>query len=218
MQQIRHCSRLAFIGQPVADGQATREGTADMISDLPGLTRRLLVSDMVAFRAHLLRLDPESRRSRFAMGVSDAFLEQYAETSFRLDGVAYGYFEVGVLRAVAELRPLSEHELAEMEAAFSVEAGWQRKGIGSVLFKHVIDAARRRRVSRLYTTCLSTNAAMKALALKFDGELSLQGRDVMAIIEPAPAPSFANMIEATELAAGFAIAVLDVDRWWRKWR
>jgi GNAT superfamily N-acetyltransferase len=182
---------------------------------LPGVIRRLWSTDKTEFRDHLLRLDPESRRSRFAMGVDDSFIERYAEASFRLDGVVYAYFEAGKIRALAELRPLGEHDVAEMEAAFSVEPEWRRKGIAAALFRRIIDAARRRGKRRLYTTCLATNEAMKALALKFDGELTLEGSDVMAIVETPPKASLAGALGgAIDDAAAFAIAVLDIERRW----
>ena len=184
------------------------------LGERSGVVRRLWATDQRAFRAHLLRLDRDSRRSRFAMAVDDGFVERYAEASFRLDGVVFGYFEGSQLRAVAELRPLGEHDIAEMEAAFSVEPDWRRRGIGAALFRRVIDAARLRGKRRLYTTCLATNEAMKALALKFDGELTLEGGDVMAIVEtPSPAP-LDRVRGAIDDAAGFAIAVLDLERRW----
>jgi hypothetical protein len=46
--------------------------------------RRLWPVEMRAFRDHLIRLDPESRHARFAMAVSDDFLNQYSERSLAL--------------------------------------------------------------------------------------------------------------------------------------
>src|SRR5262245_27933228 len=53
----------------------------EIMSDLEtgeGITRRLWPTETDKFRDHLLRLDPESRRLRFAHSVSDAFIEEYA--------------------------------------------------------------------------------------------------------------------------------------------
>ena len=183
-------------------------------SELPGIIRRLWATDVSSLKAHLRRLDPESRRSRFSMAVSDDFLDRYGDASFKLDGVVYGYFEDGDLRAVAELRPLGDHHIAEMEAAFSVERPWRRKGVAAALFRRIIDAARRRGKRYLYTTCLATNEGMKALARKFEGELTLDGTDVMALVEAKPAGGLDNVLGAIDEAAGFAIAVLDLERRW----
>ena len=43
-----------------------------------GSIRRLWPTEADKFRDHLLRLDPESRRMRFAHCVSNAFVEDYA--------------------------------------------------------------------------------------------------------------------------------------------
>ena len=43
-----------------------------------GSVRKLWPTETEKFRDHLLRLDKESRRLRFAHAVSDAFIEDYA--------------------------------------------------------------------------------------------------------------------------------------------
>lgn len=43
-----------------------------------GTTRKLLLAEMDKFRDHLLRLDGTSRQMRFAHGVSDSFIKDYA--------------------------------------------------------------------------------------------------------------------------------------------
>jgi len=43
-----------------------------------GNIRKLWPMETDKFRDHLLRLDKENRRMRFAHGVSDAFVEDYA--------------------------------------------------------------------------------------------------------------------------------------------
>ena len=44
-----------------------------------GLIRKLWISEADQYRDHLLRLDPTSRRNRFAGPVSDQFLRDYAD-------------------------------------------------------------------------------------------------------------------------------------------
>ena len=51
-----------------------------------GLIRKLWISEAEAYRDHLLRLDPDSRRNRFAGAVSDQFVTDYANLSFGIDG------------------------------------------------------------------------------------------------------------------------------------
>ena len=45
-----------------------------------GHIRKLWSADAIAFRDHLLRLDFETRRTRFAMATTDDFIERYAAT------------------------------------------------------------------------------------------------------------------------------------------
>ena len=111
--------------------------------------RRLWPSDMEAFRDHLLRLDPLSRHERFGGGMSDDFLVHYAEQCFGQGDLVYGAFVDGHMCGAAELRsnhaiwseqaPFGRHIHAE--AAFSVEEGYRRRGIGEKLFRRIQRAA-----------------------------------------------------------------------------
>src|SRR5579863_7908785 len=89
--------------------------------------RRLAAADKELFRAHLLRLDPESRHDRFHGGASDDFLERYADHCFKPSDAVFGAFIDGELRGAAELRPLeasdafSSGERCHAAAALSIE-------------------------------------------------------------------------------------------------
>lgn len=134
------------------------------------------------FRDHLMRLDPETRRSRFAMPASDSFLQGYVETSFTLDTLIFAYFEDGLVRATAELRSLEEMDLAE--AAFCVERDWRRAGLGSALMMCLLKAARNRGIRHIYINCLATNRHMQALARKFSAEMTFEAGDVIGRLVP----------------------------------
>src|SRR5512145_3088591 len=56
-----------------------------------GITRRLWPTETDKFRDHLLRLDTESRRMRFAHSVSDAFIEDYAGRMTAYGSLVYAY-------------------------------------------------------------------------------------------------------------------------------
>jgi GNAT superfamily N-acetyltransferase len=124
--------------------------------------------DLEELRDHLLRLDPKSRRSRFAMPVDDAFLVAYATSLMRPLCFVIGWFDEGVLRAAGELR-LIETNIAE--ASFSVEPAWRGRGIGSQLLRRLSEEARELGVRRLYMSCLVENVAMQRLARKFAADL-----------------------------------------------
>ena len=144
-----------------------------------GLLRRLYLPDLAGYVAHLLRLDAGTRHDRFGMAVSDAFLEKYAAGCFGPSDLVYGFFDAGGIRAAGELRQVDKSLFARNragEAAFSVEPGWRRKGIGTALMEKIVRAAQNRRDETLHMMCLAQNKAMQGLARKFAAELEF-GRD-----------------------------------------
>jgi GNAT superfamily N-acetyltransferase len=176
--------------------------------------RRLWPTETDKFRDHLLRLDKESRRMRFAHSVSDAFIENYAgQIKDRMNdssAIVYGYFVDGEVRAAAELHKLGATWGKEAEAAFSVEEPYQNEGIGTELMGRVIRAARNRGVDHLYMSCLAENAKMQTIARKHQAHLRYEPGEVVADIVP-PAPSYLSMfLEAMEDRLGYLIAVLDL--------
>ncbi|WP_407049271.1 GNAT family N-acetyltransferase [Methyloraptor flagellatus] len=176
-----------------------------------GSVRKLWIADLDAFRQHLTRLDPATRRQRFGMGASDEFVSRYAETSFKLDTLIHGWFSAGMIRGVGELRAIDGGR-REAEAAFSVEAGWQNQGVGSELMERTLLAARNRGISRVYMSCLASNGHMQRLARRFGAELEYEAGDVVGLLLP-PSPSpVSYMKEAVNDASGWATAVLDLQR------
>lgn len=177
-----------------------------------GYFRRLTSADRAHFEAHLLRLDIESRRNRFGGAVSETFLRDYAARAFGLDGVMFGYFEEGALRAAAELRVLTDDVNREAEAAFSVEPDWRRRGVASALFSRVIDAARNRGVRRILVICLPNNVGMQALTRKFDGDIVRLAPDMLGVVKAPRATVFSRWREAADDAVSFATAIFDTQR------
>lgn len=180
-----------------------------------GYIRKLWPSDEPAFRDHLLRLDPESRHDRFAMGVSDEFIRNYAERCFKLEGSIFGYFVAGELRGAGELRMIGDdHRVAE--AAFSVEQEWRRQGVGQELMARIVRAARNARVETLYMSCLASNRAMQSLARHFEAELKFETDEVTGkLVGRRPPALFAEVEEMVEDATSFATAMVDLQR--RAW-
>jgi GNAT superfamily N-acetyltransferase len=103
-----------------------------------GLIRKLWIGEADLYRDHLLRLDPVSRRNRFAGAVSEDFVRDYADLSFGIDSLIHGFFVDGTLRGAAELRPIGAPMTREAEAAFSIEKPWQSHGVGSLLLERTL--------------------------------------------------------------------------------
>ncbi len=175
-----------------------------------GSIRKLWPTETEKFRDHLLRLDRDSRRMRFAHAVSDGFIEDYASRLSEMGSVVYGYVVDGEIRAVAELRKLGDTWGREAEAAFSVEPGWQDRGIGSELMGRVIRAARNRGVMHLYMSCLAQNRKMQAIARKHSADLRFEYGEVVGDIVPQEPNYFSVLAEAVEDRVGYMLAVLDL--------
>lgn len=178
-----------------------------------GSVRKLWPTEQDKFRDHLLRLDKESRRMRFAHAVSDAFIIEYASRMHEMGSIVYGFLEGGQLRAAAELRKLSNIWGEEAEAAFSVETAWQDNGIGTDLMGRVIRAARNRGIKRLYMSCLAENAKMQAIARKHEAVLRFEYGDVIGEIVPDYPDYFSVLAEEVEDRMGLMMAVLDLRPW-----
>src|SRR5438045_4627485 len=150
-----------------------------------GVIRKLWIGRADPYRDHLLRLDAQSRRNRFGGAVSDEFIANYAELSRGLDAVMHGFFVEGILRGVAELRPLGRGFAHEAEAAFSIEKPWQSHGVGSALLERTLLAARNRGIKFLHLACLADNKRMQQLARKFNAELSFDFANVVGEVATA---------------------------------
>ena len=177
-----------------------------------GMIRKLWPQEHGMFRDHLLRLDKGSRTLRFAHGVSDSFIEDYASHMADAGSTVFAYIEDGEVRAAAELKKLGDTWGREAEAAFSVEAAYQEQGIGTDLMGRVIRAARNRGVHLLYMSCLASNAKMQAIARKYEADLRFEMGEVVGEIVPEEPSYFSLLAEAVEDRMGFMMAVLDLQR------
>ena len=173
-----------------------------------GAIRKLWPTETDQFRDHLLRLDRDNRRLRFAHGVSDTFIADYASRMNEMGSIVYGYSADGQIRAAAELRKLGDAWGEEAEAAFSVEAAFQDQGIGSDLMGRVIRAARNRGIQRLWMSCLAENSKMQAIARKHEADLRFEYGEVIGEIVPQDANYFSMIAEAVEDRVGFMMARL----------
>jgi GNAT superfamily N-acetyltransferase len=175
-----------------------------------GVIRKMWHGEADRYREHLLRLDADSRRSRFGSAVSDAFLADYAERSLGIDAVIHGFFVNGSMRGAAELRAIGRPSAHEAEAALSIEKSWQSRGVGSALLRRTLLAARNRRISVLHMACLADNTRMQQLAAKFDAELSFDFGGVVGEVAPIRPSPLSVLRELVSDQHGFATAMLDV--------
>jgi GNAT superfamily N-acetyltransferase len=181
------------------------------------MIRRLWEADRESFRAHLLRLDPQSRHDRFNGGASDEFLNRYADHCFAPGDMIFGAFVAGELRGAGELRPLAWDDArppfraapGRAEAAFSVERDYRRHGLGMKLFERLMRAASGHGIREIDFTCSADNKAMQTLARKFSAEMHFRADQVTGRLVARHATAFALWREAASDAGDYAIAMLD---------
>lgn len=191
---------------PLPDPPVRRVASAGR--DSPRL-RRLWLSDRPAVRAFFLRLDPETRASRFMAAVNDRMAASYAERATVMSGMVIGAFVDGELRAVGELRPFGSGQAGgrRAEVALTVERGFRRAGLGSMLLRRLAEAARNRGIAELRLRCLSHNVAMRRLVTGLGAELRLDDGESEGAIPLARATPLSLWREGIETALDFHLAV-----------
>ena len=174
-----------------------------------GIIRKLWVGETGAYRDHLLRLDPDSRHTRFSGAVSDQVIAEHAATASGAGAVVHGFFVDGTLRGAAELRrlgPLSR----EAEAAFSIEQPWQSHGVGTALLQRTLLSARNRGIKSLHMHCLADNRRMQQLARKFEAEFSFDFGSVVGEVGPPRVTPLSLLREWMADGQSIANAMLDM--------
>ncbi|MGA7974190.1 MAG: GNAT family N-acetyltransferase [Pseudolabrys sp.] len=173
-----------------------------------GLIRKLWPGETDAYRDHLLRLDSDSRHTRFSGAMSDQAIANYAATARGIDMVVHGFFVDGTLRGAAELRQIGPMFSHAAEAAFSIEKPWQSHGVGSALLERTLLSARNRGIKALHMQCLANNRRMQQLARKFEAELTFEFGSVVGEVDPPRFTALSLMREWMADGQGVASAML----------
>ena len=129
--------------------------------------RPIKEGDVGIEREFIMRLSPQSRRFRFLSSIA-APSEQLLEQLTKLDETSEAAFvaiavESGVDREVGVARLCAVGD-GRAEFAVTVRDDWQHKGLGTLLTKHVIEAARQRGLNARYSVDASENGPMNGFA------------------------------------------------------
>lgn len=184
-----------------------------LIADLTGskgTIRSLINQELPLLRDHLLRLDAESRRDRFNGFADEGFIDRYAKKCGGDGTIIIAFFaEDGSVHAAAELHQPDLHIESLPEIAFSVESHLRRKGIGSILFKQLMQVARSLGYEKLRITTGAQNQAMRALANKFGAHLTFrQGESTGTIDLEQQAAETATVPRQIAISGGAANALI----------
>lgn len=156
-----------------------------------GAYRALWEFDWDDYVAHLERLSPEDRRSRFQYPATDAQIEAHVAKFLSGGGHVIGWFCGGELRAAAEVAIFEDGETAE--AAFEVEAGWRGRGVGAELVNRALLWARNRGVKKLLIHTTRQNRAMLAAAKQHGAVFEFDLAEADGVIE-APKASWRSYL------------------------
>jgi N-acetylglutamate synthase-like GNAT family acetyltransferase len=129
--------------------------------------RPLNQRDIGIEREFIMRLSPQSRHFRFLCSFA-APSEQLLERLTKLDEATEAAFvalaiESGMEREVGVAR-MSAVGDGRAEFAVTVRDDWQHRGLGTLLTKHVIEAARERGLNALYSVDANENGPMNEFA------------------------------------------------------
>ncbi len=170
----------------------------------PVVIRQLWPVEVERLARHYKRLHLEDRWRRFGSSVSDDWLDAHALDALgSTHCIVKGAFVSGALRGVAEAWFSGQGAEMRAETAFSLERGFQKRGIGDQLFKRVIRAARNRGATRLQMVCMRDNPRMIALARANEAELSVSPDGITGEIRSARPPLFALGADFLDESLGY---------------
>jgi GNAT superfamily N-acetyltransferase len=173
------------------------------------LIRKLGKAERNLLLAHLLRLDPASRRLRFSGTVSDENITAYVARLDEADCSTIGAFdEDGVLRGVCETIRFKDGA----EIALSVENKLQGAGIGQKMLSETLRRAAARGIKKVHLTAMAENGRLRRLAAAFPSSVRMEDGGVEIDMETGT-PEFRDIIsELTDDAVGNWTLAIDVTR------
>ncbi|WP_119677861.1 GNAT family N-acetyltransferase [Indioceanicola profundi] len=170
--------------------------------------RKLLPAEAGRYRDHLLRLSQADRRARFFGSMSDDAIRNYVDRISWSRTIVLAAIQRGEVRAAAELR-LGDRPGEAAELAFSVEQELQGQGVGTILTRRILTAARNRCVRRVYMICQSDNRRMQRIASKLIGLCRFEDGDVISTKDLPPATALSVAQEFIDTGAVPMATMLD---------
>jgi GNAT superfamily N-acetyltransferase len=147
--------------------------------DLNALTRELHANERPQLLTHLLALDAEDRRLRFAHALSDDGVRHYVEgIDLSRDAV---FVVTDVNLAIIGAAHLTRED-GDAQLGMSVLPQSRRQGIGFGLLMRCTARARNWGVHVMFMNCLVENAAMMRLARKQGLKIAVSGAEAEAFV------------------------------------
>lgn len=160
---------------------------------------------------HFLRLDKNTRHSRFCSNMSDDNLYNYVQKiDFSNSGI-FGIFNEKLdIIGLGECVMFDKSEAAEV--AFSVEFEYQGKGLGNKLMKRVVQFANINNLKELTMYFLRSNSATHHLAKKYNFKAEYSTSEVYGKVKIHDVPPIVDTIN--EFGDEF-LANIDITQKWQ---
>lgn len=125
--------------------------------------RKLSAQDKAALTDHLIRLQGEDRRLRFAATVTDDFIRRYINETFDEKSKWLGVDgKPGELVAACHVAFYD----GQAELGCSVDQGYRGHKLAQKMFDRAVTVLRSKGITKVFMNCLSENKAMKHIAKK----------------------------------------------------
>lgn len=148
---------------------------------------------------HFLRLDKESRASRFLTPITDENMTIYVNKIDFKNGIFGIFNEEFEIIGLGECVFFEENKKLTAEVAFTVEKEYQRNGLGNKLMKRVVQYANSRDIHELHMYCIRSNQAILHLAKKYNLIPQYEGTEISGIVKtPDVLPFFSTINEQFE--------------------
>ena len=168
-----------------------------------GVIRLLRPSEVGAYKAHLLRMQSNDRRLRFAHAASDSLIDAYVSRIDWSRCFVLGYFARGVLRAALQVAwPGPGGHSNSPELAVEVEDGYRGIGVASTLMAQALKRARARGFGQVEFIAMAQNTAMLRLAQRYGARFVRSGTEVFGrfdLMRAKPGESSAQAFDSEAL-------------------
>lgn len=158
---------------------------------------------------HFLRLDYESKSSRFCTPITDENMSIYVQKIDFKNGI-FGIFNDNLdIIGLGECVFFKEKDKLTAEVAFTVEKPYQGNGLGNKLMKRVVQYANSRDIHELHMYCIRNNQAILHLAKKYNLVPQYEGTEISGVVKtPDVLPLISTLNEQFEdNVASFELAV-----------
>lgn len=176
-----------------------------MFVPVPGLydvgrCRSLFPWEERRYRDHLIGLSDADRGLRFMGAVTEECIATHAHEAFVCArSKVIGWFQGSALKGAVELNWTPDRLC---EATFNVGYEYRSRGVGTMLARRAIRAARNRGMTRMVIFTETGNVAMRRLGRKFQAQFRFDGGESEGVIDIGHANPLSVIIEMTD-EAGF---------------